>query len=295
MKKILLVFALIITIFLPQQIFADEITYQVPIKLTKFGEPGKESMGNNAINSFIEITENGEKSHYKLHTKKMEFMNMNGELTNFFTYETDENSKKTEAKKTKLDGDFDKLVEFSRNNNKEEKILVAIWVDAMDAIAGGGEGSGEQKAYLELDWNNSKVISQKKDEKKKETPEIKKVSSNLSSKNEITIIVNGNEITPENPPYVEKGRTMVPLRFISEALGEEVKWEKSTKSIIIGDNKAVLTLDSNEIIANGERKTIDCPATLKNSRTFVPLRAVSEILGAKIDWNGETKTVEINR
>ena len=88
---------------------------------------------------------------------------------------------------------------------------------------------------------------------------------------------------------------MVPLRFISEALGEKVDWNGDTKTVIIGDNKATLKIGSNEINAAGKTITIDSPAVIKNSRTFVPLRAISEILGAKVEWNGETRTVSITK
>ena len=88
---------------------------------------------------------------------------------------------------------------------------------------------------------------------------------------------------------------MVPLRFISEALGEKVNWKSETKTVVIGDNKASLVIGSKEIDSNGKNIAIDSPAVVKNSRTFVPLRAISEILGAKIEWDGVTKTVKINK
>ena len=88
---------------------------------------------------------------------------------------------------------------------------------------------------------------------------------------------------------------MVPLRFISEALGEKVDWNGDTKTVIIGDNKATLKIGSNEINTAEKKITIDSPAVIKNSRTFVPLRAISEILGAKVEWNGETRTVSITK
>ena len=283
MKKIFLSIILAL-VLIPTFSFAAT-KYEVPVKLEKFGEPGKESMGNPSLRPTAEVVEKDGKFVYKIYAKKMEFMNMEGELTNLFIYEGDKDSSRAETKQSPLSGEYNKVHEFVRTSPKEDKILVAVWVDAMDAIAGGGQGSGEQKAYLVFDWANAKAkeITDSKSDNKSNAP------------SEIKIMVSGKEIKPETPAYIENGRTMVPLRFISEALGEKVDWNAETKSVIIGDNKAVLAIGSKEIDANGKKITIDSPAVIKNSRTFVPLRAISEILGAKVDWDGATKTVSITK
>ena len=283
MKKIFLSIILAL-VLIPTFSFAAT-KYEVPVKLEKFGEPGKESMGNPSLRPTAEVVEKDGKFVYKIYAKKMEFMNMEGELTNLFIYEGDKDSPRVETKQSPLSGEYNKVHEFVRTNPKEDKILVAVWVDAMDAIAGGGQGSGEQKAYLVFDWSSAKATEIKDS----------KSDNKVNAPSEIKIMVSGKEIKPETPAYIENGRTMVPLRFISEALGEKVDWNAETKSVIIGDNKAVLAIGSKEIDANGKKITIDSPAVIKNSRTFVPLRAISEILGAKVDWDGATKTVSITK
>ncbi|MEF3318278.1 copper amine oxidase N-terminal domain-containing protein [Peptoniphilus grossensis] len=285
MKKIILSL-LLVMLLIPNAIFAAT-KYEVPVKLEKFGEPGKESMGNPSLKQVADVEEIDGKFIYKLYLKKMEFMNMEGELTNLFIYDGDKDSKRVETKQSPLSGEYNKIHEFERTNPKEDQILVAVWVDAMDAIAGGGKGSGEQKAYLKLDWANAKTLD------KKETKVEKSEASKENS--EIKILVAGKEIKPETPAYIENGRTMVPLRFISEALGEKVDWKADTKTVIVGDNKASLVIGEKEINANGKKIAIDSPAVIKDSRTFVPLRAISEILGAKVDWESSTRSVKISK
>lgn len=282
MKKIFLSIVLAL-VLVPSFVFAAT-KYEVPVKLEKFGEPGKESMGNASIRPTAEVTEKDGKYSYKLYAKKMEFMNMEGELIKLFIYDKDKDSSRVETKQSPVTGEYNKTHEFERTNPKEDKILVAVWVDAMDAIAGGGPGSGEQKAYLVFDWANAKGVETKDAEVEK-----------AATSSEIKIVVSGKEIKPETPAYIENGRTMVPLRFISEALGEKVDWKADTNTVIIGDNKATLKIGSNEISAAGKKITIDSPAVIKNSRTFVPLRAISEILGAKVEWDGATRTVSITK
>lgn len=285
MKKIFLSI-LLAMLLIPNAIFAAS-KYEVPVKLEKFGEPGKESMGNPSLRPTAEVVEKDGKFVYKIYAKKMEFMNMEGELTNLFIYEGDKDSSRVETKQSPLSGEYNKVHEFVRTSPKEDQILVAVWVDAMDAIAGGGKGSGEQKAYLKFDWANAKTLD------KKETKVEKSEASKENS--EIKILVAGKEIKPETPAYIENGRTMVPLRFISEALGEKVDWKADTKTVLIGDNKASLVIGEKEIEANGKKIAIDSPAVIKDSRTFVPLRAISEILGAKVDWESSTRSVKISK
>lgn len=90
-------------------------------------------------------------------------------------------------------------------------------------------------------------------------------------------------------PYIAEGnRTLVPLRFISEAFGAEVEWDDTTRGITIktADKEIKMTADKAEYTVNGESKTLDVAATITESRTFVPLRAVAENLGKEVYWNG---------
>lgn len=290
MKKIILSLLLVL-VLLPNSIFAAS-SYEVPVKLVKYGEPDKESMGNPSLKQVAQVEEKDGKFIYNIFLKKMEFMNMEGELTNLFIYDGDKDSKRVETKQSPISGEYIKKHEFVRTSPKEDQILVAVWVDAMDAIAGGGKGSGEQKAYLKFDWANAKAI-EAKDSKLESKKDVKAEKS--SAKSEIKIFVSDKEIKPETPAYIENGRTMVPLRFISEALGEKVDWKADTKTVLIGDNKASLVIGEKEIEANGKKIAIDSPAVIKDARTFVPLRAISEILGAKVDWDASTRSVKINK
>lgn len=283
MKKLLLLtIVFIFAIIAPSFIFADtSVTFDVPVKLKKYGEESKDSMGNAAIKEIAEVVEKDGKSHYKLSFKKLEFMGLTGEVTNLFVYNSDENGSRVEAKKSNIGGEYEFEIEFDRDKLKEDRVLIAIWVDAMDALVGGEKGAGEQKAVLKFDWNNAKKSSEKK--------------SNLKDNKYITILVNKEEIKPESPAFIENGRTMVPLRFISEALGEKVEWKSDTKTVVIGENIASLTIGSKEIVLKDRKIEIDSPAIVKDNRTFVPLRVISEILGAKVDWKAEANTVSISK
>jgi len=51
----------------------------------------------------------------------------------------------------------------------------------------------------------------------------------------ISIYVNGKKVTPEIEPFIYNGRTLVPLRFVSEALNKEVTWDATNNRIDISD------------------------------------------------------------
>ncbi len=120
--------------------------------------------------------------------------------------------------------------------------------------------------------------------------------SSLAFADGITVEVNGKAVESEAAPFVsEESRTMIPVRFVAEALGAEVGWVAETSSVLItnNDEKITLAIGSNEITINGEVSTMDTAAVVRNERTYVPVRFISEALGYKVTWNGETKTVGI--
>jgi len=109
------------------------------------------------------------------------------------------------------------------------------------------------------------------------------------------VILDGRTLTFDVPPIIENDRTLVPLRAIFEALGANVQWDGQTQTVtaVKGSTEAKLTIGSHIAYKKGQPVTLDVPAKIINDRTMVPLRFVSEALGAAVDWNGETQTVTI--
>lgn len=111
----------------------------------------------------------------------------------------------------------------------------------------------------------------------------------------VDIYVNGEFLVSDSPAVLVGSRTMVPLRAISEKLGCEVGWDPDTQTAEIKNSKTAVyvTIDSDVMVkkslAEGKSEDIkiDAPAMLYKSRTLIPLRAVSEALDAKVDWDSE--------
>ncbi|MBE7052650.1 MAG: hypothetical protein E7391_00040 [Ruminococcaceae bacterium] len=112
---------------------------------------------------------------------------------------------------------------------------------------------------------------------------------------EISVIVNGKKLVMDQSPIIVEGRTLVPLRAIFEALGATVEWDDATKTASGKLGAKTVSLQINNTVAkvNGADVTLDVPAQIVNSRTLVPVRFISESLGALVGWNGDTRTVTV--
>ncbi len=97
-------------------------------------------------------------------------------------------------------------------------------------------------------------------------------------------------------PFVNDGSTMVPIRFVSEKLGAKVNWDNSTKTVgILKDGKSItLKVGSSSASVNGTLQDVGAKSMQKNSTVLVPLRFVSEVLGANVNWNAAESTVRIS-
>lgn len=115
-----------------------------------------------------------------------------------------------------------------------------------------------------------------------------------------TVWLNGVKVV--NPyedawPYVVQstGRTLIPIRVVTEAMGGEAIWnhEEQEVTIRLGERYMVMTIGSPQAIANGEAVILDQPPLIRNGRTMVPLRVLAEAFGATVDWVMEGARVEV--
>ncbi|MBQ7574273.1 MAG: copper amine oxidase N-terminal domain-containing protein [Clostridia bacterium] len=117
----------------------------------------------------------------------------------------------------------------------------------------------------------------------------------------IKVSVNGTEIdfsAYDNVlPYIENDRTLVPIRAIAESMDFSVDWEDLSRTVTVKNNNTeiVLVIDSDKATVNNETYTLDVPARITNDRTFIPLRFISENMGATVNWNGADRSVTITK
>lgn len=112
---------------------------------------------------------------------------------------------------------------------------------------------------------------------------------------EIGVYVDEEKIEFDVKPEMEADRVLVPMRGVFEALGAEVTWDEERNTAIAkkGADVKEITIGSDVMMKNGESIALDVTAKMKEDRTLLPLRAVSEALGAKVEWEEVLERVYI--
>lgn len=108
--------------------------------------------------------------------------------------------------------------------------------------------------------------------------------------------VNEKEVAIKPAPQIIGGKTLVPLRAVADAFGATVNWDANSKtaSIILRDKTILITLDKDTAMINGAPAPIGSKAILLGGRVMVPFRFIAEALGAKVDYNNETRTITLS-
>ncbi|MED4365592.1 copper amine oxidase N-terminal domain-containing protein [Schinkia azotoformans] len=99
-------------------------------------------------------------------------------------------------------------------------------------------------------------------------------------------------------PFIEAGRTYLPIRYVAEALGvnrDNILWDEAKGQVTINkdDLSIQLTIGSNVLKVNGKETIMDVPVKNVKSRTVLPLNFVSQALGAQVNWNDTTQTITL--
>lgn len=108
--------------------------------------------------------------------------------------------------------------------------------------------------------------------------------------------INYAPATMDQAAFVKNGRTLVPFRFLGEALGAQISWDsaKNQASLKLNTTEVKVSIGSKAAYINGKLFTLDVPAESKGGRTFIPLRFVSEALGATVGYDEATATVSVS-
>jgi hypothetical protein len=121
------------------------------------------------------------------------------------------------------------------------------------------------------------------------------IGSTIATKNGATVYL-------DTAPVITNGRTLVPLRFIAEAFGIDPLWDGTLRTIkltLSGGRLLTMQIGKGTCFVEwiGTTRTdaisLDAPPVIMNGRTLVPIRFISEQLGAEVVWDGITRTVTI--
>ena len=124
---------------------------------------------------------------------------------------------------------------------------------------------------------------------------------NRSFAKDLTILVNDKIVESDVKPYIKNGRTFVPVRFVTEALGGVVEYETVSYPLpavlvsLPGDELPLSIFPGYPIalISEGTLRN-DVSPEIVNGRTFVPVRFIASFLNFNVEWDEENWTVKLN-
>ena len=126
------------------------------------------------------------------------------------------------------------------------------------------------------------------------------------------VMVRGTEFISENPAVVVDGRTYLPLRAMGDVLGVSVEWNPDLNQAEVAmAEKAQSTTNTVaptkptktswtaikaafKVMVRGTEFVSENPAVVLDGRTYLPLRALGDVLGVSVEWNADLKQAEVD-
>jgi hypothetical protein len=112
----------------------------------------------------------------------------------------------------------------------------------------------------------------------------------------ITVAVDGQKVEfIGTQPMKMGGRVMVPLRGVFEKMGADVDWNQADQMVMArkGETKVELRINNTQAFVNGQAMMVQNPPVMVGGSTMVPIRFISESLGALVDWDETAGLVSI--
>lgn len=106
----------------------------------------------------------------------------------------------------------------------------------------------------------------------------------------------GQSLTLDAAPFIRGGRTLLPIRFVSEAMGFKVGWDPRARTVSISGNgtQIQLVIGSKTARVSGRPVRLEVAPVIVAGLTFVPVLFVGENLGAHVGWDPRTRTVTVD-
>lgn len=159
---------------------------------------------------------------------------------------------------------------------------------------GGGGGGGTSRSSVRPGESTATTNDPKKDPAPNVTPEANEVRLTIDSK----LMKKGSEnVVMDAAPFIRDGRTMVPLRYVAEALGLKVSWDAKTKTVTLSNDKNQIVVPTNSLTMqmNGEKVQSDVLPVLQGGRIYLSISNIGKALGLEqgkeIRWDAAEKTV----
>ncbi|MBQ4631063.1 MAG: peptidoglycan DD-metalloendopeptidase family protein [Clostridia bacterium] len=125
------------------------------------------------------------------------------------------------------------------------------------------------------------------------------ISCSVAFASDTTVYCDGEKVEFAEGPYIIDGSTFVPVRGLGEALDFKYTWDAQNRTVIVTSDVAIawIQADNSAISVNKNgimyAMTTESYPRIINDRIFIPLRAVSELFDADVEWDSNTSSVHI--
>lgn len=132
----------------------------------------------------------------------------------------------------------------------------------------------------------------------RESAEYTEYTQIILTVNQPDMTVNGTEyrIDPEGTvPVIVNGRTFLPVRAVTEAMGGTAEWDGTTETVTLRRNQDIIRLiiGSETAYLNDAPKSLDIAPMMIGDRTMLPIRFIAESFHFHVEWNEENQRVKI--
>lgn len=123
------------------------------------------------------------------------------------------------------------------------------------------------------------------------------VGSNMVKYTVIGETQHASERQIDAKPFIQDGRTMIPIRYVAESLGMKVMWNKQSKIVTLQDEerKVEIVTNGKKIVVNGKEYVSDVAPVIENGRTYLSISNIGKVSGAKVTWNPQSKQVSVTK
>jgi hypothetical protein len=110
----------------------------------------------------------------------------------------------------------------------------------------------------------------------------------MAEEDTVSVIVNNEKVEFDQPPVIEDGTTLVPIRAVFEKAGADVSWDQDTQTatLVRGNYTVSIKLNDSVLYKNGVQVALAQPAKMINDRVLIPVRAIGEAMDFNIAWDG---------
>ena len=187
-------------------------------------------------------------------------------------------------------GDFQEVRLIYDNNLENDK----IWSLSLTKVPENSTVNTPEKDVAETKTESEEV--EKQEAKPEDTNKTNSAEEIVLKIGSTEVLVDGKAIKNDVAPIVKDGRTFLPIRVIAENMGASISWNGANQSLIItkGDTEITVFVNKTEAKVNTKMVPLSAPAFIESGRTYLPVRFVTENLGAEVIWDNATKTVTIH-